>query len=125
MDDVPETFRMLTNVLEPAHCARLQIPSSTLYRRTLSMSTPTPCFSSPITAPHTLETNAERVKEVWERYRLSMPHLEALCSGPNSELTAVHSRPLARRPDAGCHLRACRCQGVGGTCESGAANVGL
>ena len=32
MDDVPEMFRMHTNVLEPAHGARLHNPANTLNR---------------------------------------------------------------------------------------------
>ena len=35
-----------------------------------------------------------------------MPQLEALCSGPNAEFEALHSRPLERRPDVATSLGA-------------------
>ncbi len=47
MDDVPETFRMLTNVLEPAHGARDQFFESAI-SMIIPLSTPTPFTKTPL-----------------------------------------------------------------------------
>ena len=46
MDDVPETFRMLTNVLEPAHGARDLFFESAI-TMIIPLSTPTPILLKP------------------------------------------------------------------------------